>query len=119
MGVIDGCAHRLAWQLLDTCGVESLKIAVSDELLQEGEMLVKDKVKSKVVSKNSKFFKSGDETKQKDYNINKDASRANEDGGGSPDNTDPTDEELEQDERELIPPTDRNPWSLTIVFMTM
>jgi hypothetical protein len=129
--VNDGCAHRLTRQLLDACSQDAtgpLKITASDQLLQKEDVLLKGKAewkRDKAVDKNINF-ESGErdvsttkknKNKQKDRLIDEDASRADEGDDGNPDDGDSIDEE--EDEQELIPATDRNPWSLTtILFIT-
>jgi len=129
--VNNGCAHRLTRQLLGACGQDPtgpLKIIASDQLLQKDDVLLKGKAewkRDKAVDKNINL-ESGErnvsttkenKNKQKDRLIDEDASRADEGDDGNPDDGDPVDEE--EGERELVPATDRNPWSLTtILFMT-
>jgi hypothetical protein len=113
----------LTQQLLSACAenpVASLKITASDELLQEEEVVSMGKTGSKrdqSVEKNMKIFASG----ERDVGImkrekrNMDASLVDEDDDGSPSDVDPVGEE--ENERNLIPPTEHNPWSLTTIIL--
>jgi hypothetical protein len=123
MHVNDGCAQRLTQQLLSACAknpVESLKTTASNELLQEEEVLSMGKTGSKRdqgVKKNMKNFGSG----ERDVGImkrekrNMDASLVDEDDDGSPGDVDPVGEE--ENERDLLTPTEHNPWSLTTIIL--
>ncbi|KAG1724028.1 hypothetical protein EDB19DRAFT_1745047 [Suillus lakei] len=118
-----GCTHRLTWESLHACDQEHLEPGKIEppydgrpkryELLQEEEGLFR----GKDTDTNSKIFENGEAVS---HNVDTRGDEGNKNGDnpddGRPDEN-PTDEQ--DDEQEFIPPTNRNPWPLTIIlFMT-
>ncbi|KAG1769731.1 hypothetical protein EV702DRAFT_1049608 [Suillus placidus] len=133
---VTACTHHFTWERLHACDqelVEPWEVALlSDngrpewyELLQEGEGLFRGKVQWKGdgdTDSNSNTFENGasemDNDRRKDEGVGHNVDISNDE---KPDDRRPEENPSdEQDgERELTPPTDRNPWSLSIIlFMT-
>ncbi|KAG2142976.1 hypothetical protein DEU56DRAFT_792773 [Suillus clintonianus] len=144
-----GCTHRFTWESLHACDqelVESRKIVLSDngrpkryELLQEEEGRFKGKVQWKrdgTTDTNSNIFENRasetDNVRPKDEGVGHNVDIHGDEGNENDDNENEGNEEKPEDgrpeenpsdeqdsEQELIPPTDRNSWSLSIIlFMT-
>jgi len=105
-------------------------VAPPDELLREGEALHKRQTKSKgdeIIHKSIETTKSGEEDgskmgnkkmQQEDRYIGgdiRDRTDENGDEGVIPEDAEPTDEELGEDEQKLLPPVDHSFWSLTFI----
>ena len=105
-------------------------VAAPDEPPREGEALHKRQTKFKgdeIIHKSIETTRSGEEDgsktgnkkmQQEDRYIGgdiRDRTDENGDEGVIPEDAEPTDEELEEDERKLLPPVDHDFWPLTFI----